>query len=215
MVDDPRFTMPLYTLPLAASHLAMPASTLGSWARKSNLLTMVPGEGREPRLPFIGLVEAQLYRELRKAKLSMQAITAGMAVVRRELGDRMLERGVLATDGREILMNLGGQERAEWERARDRQGGLPEVIEIGLKPIIYMGDDLPGRLRLTAYGDTPVIADPLYSFGQPIVETSGARVEDVLSLFKAGEKLSIVADEMGLGEDDVESIVRTHLTLAA
>jgi uncharacterized protein (DUF433 family) len=215
MIDDTRFTMPLYTVPLAAFHLAMPSNTLSSWAKRSRLLTMVPGEGREPRLPFIGLAEAQFYRELRKAGLSMQAINSGMTAVRNELGDRMLERGVLAHDGRDILMNLATGGDAQWERARDRQGGLPEIIEIGLRPIIYTSDDLPGRVRLTAYGSTSVVADPNYAFGQPIVEKSGVRVEDVLSLFKSGETLSVVANEMGVSTDDVESIVRTHLALAA
>jgi uncharacterized protein (DUF433 family) len=215
MIDDARFTLPLYTLPLAAFHLAMPSNTLNYWANKGGLLTMVPGGGREPRLPFIGLVEAQFYRELRRAGLSLQAINSGLKVVRQELGDRMLERGVLAHDGKDILMNLASGGDAQWERARDRQGGLPKIIEIGLKPIIYTDDSLPGRVRLTAYGQTPVVADPGFSFGQPIVETSGARVEDILAMFKAGERLSTVADEMGVSTDDVESIVRTHVALAA
>ncbi|MDR2566694.1 MAG: hypothetical protein LBC97_11720 [Bifidobacteriaceae bacterium] len=215
MIDDARFTVPLYTVPLAASHLAMPAKTLRYWTRKPGLLTMLPGESKGPRLPFIGLVEAQLYRELRRGKLSMQAIASGIEAVRRELGDRMLERGVLAHDGRDILMNLARGGDPERERARDRQGGLPGIIEIGLKPIMYTDDNLPGRVRLTAYGETPVVADPRFSFGQQIAEASGARIEDILALFKAGEKLSAVADEMGVSADDVESIIRTHLALAA
>ena len=215
MTTDPRFTLPLYTISLAAFHLLMPTSTLNAWAGRAGLLTMVPGEGREPRLPFIGLVEAQLWWDLRKAGLSMQAISTGMSAVRRELGDRMLERGALAHDGREILMNLASSGDSQWERARDRQGGLPKVIEIGLRPIVYTHDNLPGRVRLTAYGETPVVADPHFAFGQPMVESSGARVEDILGLFKAGEKVSTVAEEMGVSHDDVESIVRTHLVLAA
>jgi uncharacterized protein (DUF433 family) len=145
----------------------------------------------------------------------MQAITSGMTKVRSELGERMLQRGVLAHDGRDILINLATDANPEWERARDRQGGLPRIIEIGLKPIIYTDDDLPGRVRLTAYGDARVVADPRFAFGQPIMETSGSRVEDILSMFRAGDTASVVADEMGVSTNDVESIVRTHLALAA
>jgi len=215
MTTDTRFTLPLYTVALAAFHLAMPASTLHTWGAKSGLLTTVPGQGLQPRLPFIGLAEAQLYRELRRAGLSMQAITTGMSAVRQELGDRMLQRGILAHDGRDILMNLATSGDPHWERARDKQGGLPKIIELGLKPIIYTDDDLPGRVRLTAYDKISVIADPQYAFGQPIIESSGVRVEDILGMFKAGEKVSTVAEEMGVSHDDVESIVRTHLALAA
>jgi uncharacterized protein (DUF433 family) len=215
MTTDTRFTVPLYSVSLAAFHLAMPSRTLNNWAGKGDLLTLLPGAVRDPRLPFIGLVEAQFYRELRKAGLSMQAITSGMRAVRQELGDRMLKQDVLAHDGRDILMNLAKGGNPEWERARDHQGGLPKIIEIGLRPIVYMDDNLPRRVHLTAYGETAVIADPLYSFGQPIVESSGARVEDILSMFKAGERLSTVAKEMGVRTADVESIVRTHVALAA
>ncbi|MDR1449533.1 MAG: DUF433 domain-containing protein [Propionibacteriaceae bacterium] len=216
MLSDTRFSTPLYTAALAASHLGLSPSTLNRWLNKDALLTAVSGPSpRAPRLPFIGLVEAQFYRELRRAGLSMQAITSGMKVVRRELGVRMLVKGVIAHDGKDLLMNLAERGDPEWERARDRQLGLRGIIDIGLKPIVWGDDGLPIRLRLTAYGDTPVVADPAYAFGQPIVETSGARVEDILSMFKAGEKLVTVASEMGVTSEDVESIVRTHLTLAA
>ena len=215
MTTDTRFSIPLYTVGLAAFHLSMAPGTLRQWISKADLLTTVPGRGREPRLPFMGLVEAQVYHELRKAGLSMQAITTGMLAVRRELGGRMLMRGVLAHDGRDILMNLATGGDPEWERARDKQGGLPKIIDLGLKPIIYIDDDLPGRVRLTAYGETFVVADPNFAFGQPIVESSRTRVEDILSMFKAGEKVTTVAEEMGVSRDDVESIVRTHLALAA
>jgi hypothetical protein len=47
-------------------------------------------------------------------------------------------------------------------------------------------DDLPGRIHLTAHGDALVVADPRHSFGQPIVESSGARVEGILGMFKGG-----------------------------
>ncbi|MDR3360438.1 MAG: hypothetical protein LBO20_07315 [Bifidobacteriaceae bacterium] len=215
MANDSRFTLPLDTVSLAASHLAMARATLNEWARKPDLLTILPGRSREPRLPFIGLVEAQFYHELRKAGLSMQAIASSVKAVRRDLGDRMLERGVLTHDGKDILMNLARGGDPDWERARDRQGGLPQIIEIGLKPVIYVDDELPGRARLTAYGGTPVVADPRFALGQPIVESSGSRGEDILSLFKAGETVSTVAEEMGVSPDDVESIVRTRLALAA
>lgn len=214
-IDDTRFTLPLYTLPSAASHLGLARSTLRGWVGKKHLMTSIPSDGQQPQLPFIALAEAQLFMELRRAKLSLQAITSGMGVVRRELGNRMLQRGILAHDGTDILMNLAAGGDADWERARDRQGGLKRVIEIGLKPIEYTYDDLPGRVRLTAYGPTAVVADPDFAFGQPIVEDSGARVEDILSMFKAGEDVAAVAAEMGVRAHDVESIIRTHVALAA
>jgi len=215
MLDDERFTVPLYTIGLAAAHLGMKANTLRNWVGKSGLVTSVPASGSQPRLPFIALAEGQVYCAFRHAGLSMQATTAGMTVVRKELGERMLQRGVLAHDGREILMNLSGESGADWERARDRQGGLPEVIEIGLRPISWDEYDLPETVHLTAYKDAHIIADPRFAFGQPILEGTTVRVEDVLGLFKAGEPIQVIAAEMDIPPTAVEAMVRTHVALAA
>jgi uncharacterized protein (DUF433 family) len=216
METDDRYTIPLYTVALAAAHLGMKPGTLQRWVRKDGLITTVPPVGREPRLPFVALAEAQVYLEFRKAGLRLQAITEGMAKVREKLGARMLSHGVLAHDGREILMNWANGGNPEWTRARDLQGGLPEIIEIGLRPITWDDGGVPQTVRLTAYEGVSVVADPRYSFGQPIVDDVGVRVDDVLALFRAGECIVDVADEMALDPGMVESIVRTRvLALAA
>jgi uncharacterized protein (DUF433 family) len=58
-----------------------------------------------------------------------------------------------------------------------------------------------------------VVADVRRSFGQPIFTHEGARLEDALSLFRAGEELSVVAEEYGIPflelEDAVRQVVRT------
>jgi len=216
MVTDDRYTMPLYTIGLAAVHLGMKAGNLQQWVHKDGLITSVPAPRSQPRLPFVALAEAQVYLEFRKAGLRMHAITEGMVKVREQLGVQMLTRGVLAHDGREILMNLADGGDPAWTRARDLQGGLPEVIEIGLRPITWDDEGIPQTVHLTAYRDVHVVADPRYSFGQPIVDESGVRVEDILALFKAGESVTDVAGELAVDTRAVESIVRTHvLALAA
>jgi uncharacterized protein (DUF433 family) len=215
MALDDRFTVPLYTIGLAASHLGMKPATLARWANKSGLLTTVPATPKFPRLPFIALAEAQVYQAFKEAGLSMQAITSAMENVRKELGPRMLQKDVLAHDGSEILMNLAASGDPSWTRARDMQGGLPKVIEIGLKPISWDEAGLPETVRLTAYGSAPVIADYRYSFGQPIIEGTMVRAENVVSMFKAGDTIETVAEEMDISPTIVESIVRTHVALAA
>jgi uncharacterized protein (DUF433 family) len=209
MIDD-RFTVPLYTVPSAASHLGMKSSRLRDWAKKDSLLTTIDAESRYPRLPFIALVEAQVYQELLGAGLSLQAIRTGMAKVREQLGPRMLARGVLAHDGRDILMNLASAGDPEWTRARDLQGGLPRVIEMGLRPVTWDEQGIPQSVQLTAYHDADVIADPRIAFGQPVINRTRVRVEDLLSLFKAGESIDVVAEEMDIPPSSVESIVRSR-----
>ncbi|MCL1898340.1 MAG: DUF433 domain-containing protein [Micrococcales bacterium] len=212
---DERYTVPLYTIGLAASHLGMKPATLGSWVNKKELLTSVPAKRPFPQLPFMGLVEAQVCFELRRAGLSMQAITGGMRQVRQRLGSRMLLEGVLAHDGKNILMNLAKSGDPEWTRAIDLQGGLPQVIEIGLRLVTWDSEGIPQTVRLSAYQDAVVTADPRYAFGQPVIQGTTVRVEDVLSLFKAGDPIETVCAEMDIPQAVVESIVRTHVALAA
>lgn len=216
-IDDPRFAVALYTVKEAAAHLRMPRTTLLSWVGKDSLIHSLPKEhSRAASLPFIAMAEAQFYLQLRREGLSMQAIATGMRAVREELGDQMLVRGRLAHDSRDILMNLGDRPGAEeWTRARDRQGGLKGVIDRGLTPITWADDNLPQRVRLTAYEGADVIIDPRFVFGQPMVKDSGVRVEDIVQLFLAGEPMQVVGDELGVPESVVESVVRVHVLSAA
>lgn len=213
---DPRFDVPLYTIAEAAMHLRMSDETLRRWVARGDLVHVLPPESpRAARLPFIAMAEAQFYLQLRRDGLSLQAITTGMAAVRRELGERMLMRDRIAHNGRDILLNLADPlASAEWTRAKDMQGGLPGVIERGLKPITWGADDLPQRVRLTAYEGADVIIDPRFVFGQPMLADRGVRTEDIIQMFKAGDSVQDVADEFRVSRDVVESLVRTHILAA-
>jgi hypothetical protein len=117
----------------------MTSSTLGRWAHKEHLLTVLPAETRHgARLPFSALVEAQLFWAFRQGGLSMKAVESGMKSVREELGSNMLKEGMLAHDGSDILMNLAKNSRAEeWVRARDLQTTIPKIVEEGLRLITW------------------------------------------------------------------------------
>lgn len=59
------------------------------------------------------------------------------------------------------------------------------------------------------------MVDPLRGFGQPVFERGGARVEDVLGLFRAGEPLDVVSAEFGVPESDLQDALRVALQSAA
>lgn len=216
VMGDVRYDVPLYTIAEAALHLRMSDETLRRWVQRGDLIRSLPPETpRSARLPFIAIAEAQFYLQLRRDGLTLPAIVTGMAAVRRALGERMLARGRLAHDGRDILMNLADDAAAaEWARARDQQGGLPGVIERGLTPITWAADGYPQRVRLTAYQGADVIVDPRFAFGQPIVADRGVRTEDIIQMFRAGDSVKDVADEFRIDARIVEAIVRTHVVAA-
>jgi uncharacterized protein (DUF433 family) len=210
MTADMRFDVPLYTVAEIARLLDMPARTLQRWTKRDGLIhTLKPETPRSPSLPFIAVAEAQFYRQLRREGLSLQAITAGMKVVRQKLGDQMLMQGRLAHDGTNILMNLPDADAATgWTVARTMQGGIPGVIERCLQPIVWDKDEFPQKVRLTAYEGADIIIDPRFAFGQPIVAKNGVRADDIFEMFKAGDSMETVSAEFGVEPAVIEAIVR-------
>jgi uncharacterized protein (DUF433 family) len=70
-------------------------------------------------------------------------------------------------------------------------------------------------VRNLRYRTAEVVADPDLGFGQPVFARGGARVEDVLSMFKAGEPLEVVSEEFGVSLPELEDAVRVALQPAA
>lgn len=209
LASDLRFDVPLYTIGEVADHVGMSDETLRRWVHRGDLVRSLPAESRRaPRLPFIALVEAQFYAFLVSRGLSLAAITEGMAAARRALGENFLREGYLAHNGQDILVRLDDADLAsEWMRARDDQVGLPGVIEQGLQAVKWALDGHPESVTITSY-EVPVIADPRFSFGQPILEESGVRVEDVKDLLLGGDTDAVIAREFGIPREVVASLRR-------
>jgi len=60
-----------------------------------------------------------------------------------------------------------------------------------------------------------VVADPRRGFGQPTFKRGGAKVEDALGMFWAGESLADVAAEYGVPESELEDALRVSSRRAA
>ena len=133
----------------------------------------------------------------------------GVEALRRELGPDYLKRERLAHDGEDILVRLADSD-SEWTRARDEQAGIPGVVALGLQGIAFDKSGTPQRVTLQTFQGADIIVDPRFSFGQPVIEDRGVRVEDVAQLFFAGEPISVVGEEFGIPEKVVEAIVRSY-----
>jgi uncharacterized protein (DUF433 family) len=216
---DARFDVPLYTVAEAATHLGLARSTLRHWIAVHGLVhTLTPETPRGPSLPFIAIAEAQFIRGLRNAGLTFHAVALGIHSLRREMGlEYIVHRDRLAHDGSEILVNLAERDdEPEWTRARDRQGGIPEVIELGLKTIEeWAPDAYPQRVKLPTYEGAVVMVDPRFAFGQAILVDRGVRVEDIAQMFFAGDDIDTVKAEFGVDGRTVQSIVRVYARRAA
>ncbi|PWD51853.1 hypothetical protein C8046_15575 [Serinibacter arcticus] len=213
---DLRYDLARYTVRDVASFVGMNDETLRRWVNRGDLISsLTPETPRGASLPFVAVAEVQFFSHLRGQGLSLRAITEGMAAVRDALGPRMLQEGRLAHDGRDTLVDLHDDEAAvEWERARDRQGGIRGIIENALVPITWAEDGLPARVALDRYAGAEVVVDHTVAFGRPILTGLGVRVEDVVEMWLAGDSIETVSREFGVSRELVESLARGYAQAA-
>jgi uncharacterized protein (DUF433 family) len=236
--DRVRFEMPLYTVAEAARIVAVPPSTVATWARGyvrrfpdradvigAPIITSAPSVGRhDPSIPFVGLAEALVLAAIRRSGVPMQRVRPALDALQRAIGlEHALASQKLYTDGAESLFDFGDSHRQtdagrvalELVVVRSGQRVFAEVISSYLQRIQYGADGYAELIRVPAYERASVVADPRRSFGSPIFERGGARVRDVLDRFQAGESLDEVADEFGVPVDELEDVLRVASRRAA
>ncbi|HEV3360401.1 MAG TPA: DUF433 domain-containing protein [Pseudonocardiaceae bacterium] len=209
-----KFTDPLLTPQDTARHLLIPRATIYYWLNEqANGEPLVHGVRPEkrgwPSIPFIAVVEAYVLRSLRDLGLAKHKIRDAAADVRREFDTPYgLATKRIATDGIDIFVHYADDDTV---RVGDNQRPIREVITNYLKYIKWdKADSFPSRLRLRQYPDiAPVIIDPRFGWGAPVIESTKVPVDAVVDLWLAGEPLEDVAYEYGMTREQVEAICRT------
>jgi uncharacterized protein (DUF433 family)/transposase-like protein len=233
-----RFRVPIYTVAEAARYLDVPDSTLRSWTHGYQhqvqgkpdvvgepVLTSLPrAQAQAPVIPFIGLAEGLVLTAIRRSGVPLQRIRPALTRLTEELGiEHALASRRLFTDGAEVLFDYAenGDDVGAARAARDlvvvrnNQRVFNEVVASYLQRLEFGDDGYPGLIRLPAYEVADVVVDPARGFGQPVFARGGARLEDALSMFRAGESLEVVADEYGVPVEQLEDAVRIATRVAA
>jgi len=226
--DINRFRDPLYTVAEASRYLGRPDSTLRDWThgyRKQRgssivqggpLLTTVTSGPRQPVIPFVGLAEGMVLAAMRESGVPLQRIRPAVARLQADIGlEHALASRRLFTDGAEVLYDYAersGDEIALAARelvvVRHGQRVFNDVVRSYLPRIEFSDDGYARLIRLPGYQRAELVVDPLRGFGQSVFIRGGARLEDALSMFWAGESLDVVADEYGVPRDQLEDAVR-------
>jgi len=239
MTEGPidRVGTPLYTVAEAARYLDVPDSTFRSWThgyhRRSSdraevsgapiLTTVARTAAQGPVIPFIGLAEGLVLTALRRSGVALQRIRPALSRLAADFGlEHALASRRLYTDGAEVLFDYADDEDPGTARAvrslvvvRNGQRVFNEVVEAYLQRVEYGQDGYPRLIELPAYAVAKVVVDPDRGFGQPIFRRGGARLEDALAMFRAGESLETVADEYGVPPSQLEDVVRIATRPAA
>jgi len=233
-----RFSTALYTVSEAARYLDVPASTLNAWAHGYTnrpagrsavagvpVLTTLPRRtARQPVIPFIGLAEGAVLTAIRRSGVPLQRIRPALEQLDAQFGvSHALASSRLYSDGAEVLFDYAeatdnpGLVRAAHELVvvRNGQRVFNEVVDSYLQRLEFDDKGYVRLIRLPAYEVAEVVVDPARGFGQPIFVRGGARLDDALGLFRAGEPLDVVADEYGIPRDHLEDAVRIATRAAA
>lgn len=219
--DDPRLIRALFTLRESAAYLGVPVSTLHQWARPTGaepLVTVFPRAGRSATVPFVGFAEAFVLSALRSAGVPMQRIRPAVAKLSAEIGlEHALVSKRVYTDGAELIFDYAksSDDEALLTVVRTGQQHFAQIIRNYLKPISYGDDGWAQQVHLPAYRSAEVLVDPNRAFGQPLVVHGGARVEDLVDRFQAGDRFADIASDFGVPAAEVEDVIRVALRLAA
>jgi uncharacterized protein (DUF433 family) len=200
--------------------LVIPKRTVYSWLSKDvdgqRLVHRVLPERRgRASVPFIALVEAYVLRALRtELRFSTARIHAAVSDLRAEFGtEYALGSKRIATDGIDLFVEYSD---GEYARVHDRQMPVREFITGYLRYIDWGETGYATRLRLPRFSETaPVVIDPRFNWGGPVLQRTKVPVSAVIDLFKSGEPINVVAGEYGLDEGEVQEIVRAELSAAA
>jgi uncharacterized protein (DUF433 family) len=238
LTSPDRFDTPLYSLAEAARYLGVPDSTMRGWvvggssrsadklaAVTGPVLTAVPARvSRGPVIPFVGLAEGLVLTAMRRSGVPLQRIRPALARLSQEFGVvHALASKRLFTDGAEVLFDyaetsddaVAAQAARDLVVVRSGQRVFNDVIEGYLQRLEFSDDGYVRLIRLPAYEVAELVVDPARGFGQPVFARGGARLEDALAMFRAGERLEVVADEYGMPPEQLEDAVRVATRVAA
>lgn len=171
-------------------------------------------------MPFIGFAEAYVLSSFRRAGVPLQRIRPAVEVLAKKIGiEHALASQRLYTDGAEVLYDYahqrGGDDFLDLVVVRTGQGQFSDLIQDYLKRIEYGGDGWASSVHLPTYEQAGVVVDPKIAFGLPLVVHGGARVEDLVDRFQAGDSVAEIAVDFAVPPAEVEDVIRVATKAAA
>lgn len=240
VAQDIRFDRPLYTLAEAARYVRVPQSTYHEWARGyvrrfpdrptvegDPVITAMRGRRGQPVIPFIGLAESMVlaaFRQRVKNRVSLHEIRKAIRKLEHDFGiEHALASRNLYTDGASILYDYAQSDAANGHAAQlsgltrvvDGQRVFHEVVADYLERITYGPDGFATELVLPYTDRKLLTVRPGRAGGRPVFVHGSAPLDDVVSRWRAGDRLADVARDFGVPVEDVEDAVRVAVAEAA
>ena len=174
---------------------------------------VTPGVQGEESVSFADLVEIAAIGRLKEVGFSLRMIREIVRNCQEILGvPRPLATLRFKMGGREIFVDRGdvllevGQKK--------RMQAWNEVLKPFLQELDYDANQLVARWWPLGRS-TPVVIDPQYGFGFPVVAKSGVRTEIILERFRAGDLKEQISADFNIEQVHVERALQFELQRAA
>jgi uncharacterized protein (DUF433 family) len=203
-------TLPTYTIPEAASFLAVPRTTLHSWYSGRHPLLIASGNvGTIPLLSFNDLQEAYKVHCLRSIwEFSFQDLHKAVIEARQAYGTQhLLLNSEVSRFRRNLVLHLPARGRRRKQVVHltgPRQLVVPEVVDAWGKRIITDEVIYPWRYLTTDGKSQPVELDPEVMSGRLVVTGTRIPVQMLWRSNLGGESIAELAEDYDLPEDTVK-----------
>ena len=221
--DYERLTRPLYSFAEADRLAGVTRGTSGRWLKgykywykpeeRRVMPPITPDHGQQDAVSFIDLVEVIAAGKLRQRGFSLRRIRQINEYCQIALHtDRPLVTETFKTNGRDVFVKADNGYLLDVLHGRGTQA-WDEVLDPFLDTLDY--EDEMARRWWPRGKDEPIVVDPDYGFGLPVVSGSGVRTEVLAERFRAGEDKREIAYDFGVSPSDVEAALRYEMPNAA
>lgn len=225
-LDYVRGRVPLYTVTRAAGLLGVNVSTFDTWVngyerrapdRKpvygAPIVTRLSTTGRGPSIPFIGLAEGLVLAAFRRTRVPLPKIRRAVEYLEREIGlTHALANERLYQLGPYLLYDFadrtGDVQYMNLVELHNQQQVFAPVVQKFLSKVSLDDGGWVRQLQLPSYKIAEVVVNPEHAFGDPYFVRSGVPVQDVVTRYSAGDSASLLADDYGIPEDQVQEAVQ-------
>ena len=230
--DTSIFDQPAYSANEAARILNLPASTLKSWCfgqsghdRKGSPTSFKPvirpADAKNKLLSFANLCELHVLSAIRRQhKIPLPKVRNSVDYVSKELKTaRPLINSDFKTNGIDLFVEYASKLLNVSQQGQQAMRG---EFQIALARIERDSHGTPVRLfpfsRTSAKtGNQPksVVIDPRLSFGRPVISSAAIPTRIIVDRFDAGDSMSEMAEDYGVGEAEIEEALRFERLRAA
>jgi uncharacterized protein (DUF433 family) len=221
--DYERLTRPLYSFAEADRLAGVTRGTSSRWLKgyrywytpeeRRAMPPITPGHEQQEAVSFIDLVEVVAIGKLRQRGFSLRRIRQINEYCQLALGsDRPLVTETFKTNGRDVFVKASNGFLLDVLYERGTQA-WDEVLDPFLDTLDY--EDELARRWWPRGKKEPIVVDPDYGFGLPVVWGSGVRTEIVAERSRAGDTREEIAYDFGISPAQVEAALRYEMPDAA